>query len=152
MPALLATKYRLYIYINHFWFQLDILLVIKYEPNQPNCNKPQVFHKIIALRIFLHVVWLYVYMCSKYLLYVKNSTMFAYRIRNVIYVYMNVSYASRADSMTGKMVDVSLRLKGWIDRNRSVFAVDIIHKMKCFIAKQFQINQTHIDVLHRPCT
>ena len=35
---------------------------------------------------------------------------------------------------------------------RSVFAVDIIHKMKCFIAKQFQINQTNIDVLHRPCT
>ena len=35
---------------------------------------------------------------------------------------------------------------------RSVFAVDIIHKMKCFIAKQFQINQTNIDLLHRPCT
>ena len=35
---------------------------------------------------------------------------------------------------------------------RSAFAVDIIHKMKCFIAKQFQINQANIDVLHRPCT
>ena len=84
--------------------------------------------------------------------YVKNSTMFAYRIRNIIYVYMNVSYASRADSMTGKMVDVSLRLKGCVDRNRSVFAVDIIHKMKCFIAKQFQINQANIDVSHISCT
>ena len=55
----------LYIYINHSRFKLDTLLVIEYEPNQPNCNKSQLFHKILALRIFLHVVWLYVYMCSK---------------------------------------------------------------------------------------
>ena len=36
--------------------------------------------------------------------------------------------------------------------SRSVFAADIIHKMKCFIAKQFQINQANIDVSHISCT